>query len=47
MLFLSKKVIKKKKEIFFFPHYRKLFIKTLNNIDLKVLEKVSKVIEKK
>ena len=47
MIILSKKIIKKKKERFFFPHYRKLFIQTLNNVDIKLLEKVSKTIEKK
>ena len=47
MLSLSKNILKRKKENFFYEHYRDLFHKTLNALNLKDLTKISKLIENK
>ena len=47
MFVLSKKILKKKKENNFYQHYKDLFQKTLDALNLKDLIKVSNMLEKK
>ncbi len=47
MYILSKKIIKSKKEEKFFNHYQNIFFKTLDNVDINNLKKISQIIENK
>ena len=47
MLILSKNILKKKNELEFYDHYKDLFYLTLKNLDVKSLQKFSRILEKK
>ena len=47
MLILSKNILKKKNELEFYDHYKDLFYLTLKNLDVKSLQRFSRILEKK